>query len=86
VRNQRHAEVYVVADACGGLTADGHHLALRRMEAAGAHLTSWAPVLLELQRDWTRQATYAGASSVVKAYGGSYSMGLVYAKAMVHPS
>ena len=29
-------EVRVVADACGGITADSHALALRRMEAAGA--------------------------------------------------
>jgi hypothetical protein len=28
------------------------------MEAAGAKLTSWLQVLLELQRDWTRRETY----------------------------
>ena len=33
-------EVYVVGDACGGLTQAGHALALHRMEQAGAHLTS----------------------------------------------
>jgi nicotinamidase-related amidase len=32
-------EVFVVGDACGGLSATGHELALRRMEAAGAKLT-----------------------------------------------
>lgn len=79
-------DVYVVADACGGLSLEGHHLALRRMEAAGACMTSWIQVLLELQRDWTRQMTYAGASSVVKAHAGGYGMGLVYAKEMIHPS
>jgi nicotinamidase-related amidase len=79
-------EAFVVADACGGLTPTGHEMALRRMESAGAHLTTWAQVLLELQRDWTRQATYLGASTVVKTYGGGYGMGLVYAKEMVHPT
>ena len=43
-------EVFVVADACGGLTLPGHELALRRMESAGARLTSWIQVLLEFQR------------------------------------
>jgi nicotinamidase-related amidase len=38
-------EVYVVADACGGITADSHAMALRRMDAAGAKMTSWIQVL-----------------------------------------
>jgi nicotinamidase-related amidase len=33
-------EVFVVADACGGLTLEGHQHALERMKAAGAH--SWS--------------------------------------------
>src|SRR5580692_5182454 len=39
--------VYVVGDACGGLTAVSHELALRRMEASGARMTSWIQLLLE---------------------------------------
>jgi len=54
-------EGHVVGDACGGLTMVSHELALRRMEAAGEKMTSWIQVLLELQRDWTRHATYDGA-------------------------
>ena len=38
-------EIFVVADACGGLTREGHELALRRMEAAGAKLTFQHPFL-----------------------------------------
>lgn len=79
-------EVFVVADTCGGLTQEGHHLALRRMEAAGAKLTSWLQVLLEFQRDWTRHATYDGARSIVEDNGGGYGMGLVYAREMIHPA
>ncbi len=78
-------EVFVVADACGGLTPDGHQLALRRMESAGAKLTSWLQVLLEFQRDWTRHATYDAARSIVESNGGGYGMGLVYAREMIHP-
>ena len=78
-------EVFVVADACGGLTTEGHHFALRRMEAAGAHMTSWLQVLLEFQRDWTRHETYAGARSIVEFNGGGYGMGLTYASEMLQP-
>jgi nicotinamidase-related amidase len=78
-------EVYVVADACGGLTPASHELALRRMEAAGARMTSWIQVLLELQRDWTRHETYDGARAIVETYGGGYGIGLSYAHDMIKP-
>ncbi|HEV2729942.1 MAG TPA: isochorismatase family protein [Terriglobales bacterium] len=78
-------EVFVVADTCGGLTPAGHDLALRRLEQAGAHLTSWIQVLLEFQRDWTRHETYESARAVVVANGGGYGMGLAYVRDMIHP-
>ena len=76
-------DCYVVADACGGLTATGHDLALRRIEAHGARMTSWLQVVLELQRDWTRKETYAGARAVIEKNGGGYGIGLRYASAML---
>lgn len=79
-------EVYVVGDACGGLTKTGHDLALRRMEVAGAQPTSWIQVLLELQRDWTRRETYDRARAIVEAHGGGYGIGLSYAREMIHPT
>ena len=78
-------EVYVVGDACGGLTQAGHVLALHRMEQAGAQLTSWIQVLLEFQRDWTRQSTHAGAREIVEKNGGGYGIGLAYARTMILP-
>jgi nicotinamidase-related amidase len=78
-------EVFVVGDACGGLTQGGHELGLRRMEAAGATLTSWIQVLLEFQRDWTRHTTYEAARAIVVENGGGYGMGLAYAREMIHP-
>jgi nicotinamidase-related amidase len=78
-------EAFVVADACGGLTPQSHELALRRLEQAGARLTSWIQVLLEFQRDWTRHETYEAARAVVVANGGGYGMGLAYAREMIHP-
>jgi len=79
-------EVFVVGDTCGGLTQIGHELALRRMEAAGAQVTSWIQVLLEFQRDWTRHDTYDDARAIVESNGGGYGMGLTYARSMIHPA
>jgi nicotinamidase-related amidase len=83
---QEGYEVFVVADACGGLTANSHELALRRMQAAGARVTSWIQVLLELQRDWTRHETYEAARAIVVEHGGGYGIGLAYARDMIHPT
>lgn len=77
-------EVFVVGDACGGLTPQSHEFALRRLEQAGARLTSWIQILLEFQRDWTRHETYEAARSVVVTNGGGYGMGLAYAREMIH--
>jgi nicotinamidase-related amidase len=78
--------VHVVADACGGLTLASHDAALRRMEQAGAVMTSWLQVLLEMQRDWTRHDTYEAARSIVVDHGGGYGVGLDYARDMIKPA
>lgn len=78
-------DVFVVGDTCGGLTTVSHDLALRRMEQAGGHLTSWIQVLLEFQRDWTHHDTYEAARAIVVENGGGYGMGLAYAREMIHP-
>lgn len=78
--------VFVVADACGGLTAASHEMALRRMEAAGATMTSWIQLLLEFQRDWTRHDTYEAARAIVVEHGGGYGTGLAYARDMIKPA
>jgi nicotinamidase-related amidase len=79
-------EVYVVGDACGGLTPESHDFALRRMQSAGVRTTSWIQVLLELQRDWTRHETYDGARAIVEEFGGGYGIGLAYARDMIKPA
>jgi nicotinamidase-related amidase len=79
-------EVFVVADACGGLTLKSHDLALNRMAAAGAKMTSWVQVLLEIQRDWTRHETYEASRAIVESFGGGYGIGLAYSRSMVHPA
>ena len=78
--------VRVVADACGGLTPASNDAALRRMEQAGAVMTSWLQFLLEIQRDWTRHDTYEAARGIVADHGGGYGIGLDYARDMIHPA
>ncbi|RFA12240.1 hydrolase [Subtercola boreus] len=72
-------EVFVVADASGGVSPEAHNLAMDRMVAAGAVPVTWIQVLLELQRDWARGETYTAVSDIVKAHGGAYGLGMHYA-------
>jgi len=63
-------EVYPVVDAVGGTSLLAHKTALRRMEQAGAQLTSITQLVCELQRDWDRKET---APFLVKALQGNGS-------------
>ena len=75
-------EVYVIADACGDVSAEAHNRAMDRMVQAGAqHMTS-LQYLLELQRDWARGDTYELTTGIAKKFGGAYGLGIIYAKTM----
>jgi nicotinamidase-related amidase len=50
-------DVYPVVDAVDGTSVDAHLTGLRRVERAGAQLTSIPQLLCELQRDWARKGT-----------------------------
>lgn len=77
-------EIYMVADASGGTTADAHKYAMDRMVQVGVVPVTWQQVLLEWQRDWARRDTYDGVISIVKEHSGAYGMGVDYAYTMVH--
>ena len=62
--------VYVVTDASGGVSAEGHDMAVRRMVQAGAVPITWFAVGAELQRDWVREATVADYGAVGIQHGG----------------
>ena len=47
-------DVYVVTDASGGVSAEAHDMAIRRLVAAGAQPITWIGMAGELQRDWAR--------------------------------
>ena len=64
-------EVFVVTDASGGVSAEAHDMAVRRMAAAGAVPITWLAVVAEWQRDWAREATAAGLAGVRAEHGGA---------------
>src|SRR5437773_12290386 len=49
--------VYAVTDASGGVSAEAHEMAIRRMVMAGVVPITWLAVASELQRDWAREDT-----------------------------
>jgi nicotinamidase-related amidase len=63
-------EVYVVTDASGGVTAEAHDMAVRRMMQAGCVPITWMAVMGEWQRDWARQGSIPGVAEVLGAHGG----------------
>ncbi|MDR0433373.1 MAG: hydrolase [Bifidobacteriaceae bacterium] len=67
-------EVYPVTDAVGGTSRMAHHMALHRIEQAGAHLTSVPQILCELQRDWNRTETLEGFADEMFASGAFLKM------------
>ena len=76
-------EVYVIADACGDVSTEAHERAIQRMAQAGAQIVTSVQYLLELQRDWAREETYAPVTNLMKRVGGSYGIGIQYAQHMI---
>jgi nicotinamidase-related amidase len=77
-------EVYVIADACGDVSAEAHERAMERMVQAGARPMTSLQYLLELQRDWARTDTYELTTGIAKKFGGAYGLGIIYAQTMFH--
>jgi nicotinamidase-related amidase len=77
-------ESYVIADACGDVSAEAHNRAMERMMQAGVQPMTSLQYLLELQRDWARTETYDSTTGIAKTYGGAYGLGVIYAKTMFH--
>ena len=75
-------EVYVIADACGDVSAEAHERAMQRMVQAGVRPITALQYLLELQRDWARTGTYDMTTGIAKKWGGAYGIGIHYAKTM----
>jgi nicotinamidase-related amidase len=71
-------DVFIVTDASGGVTAEAHDMAVRRMVAAGAVPITWLAVLGEWQRDWAREKTAAGVAPIVLEHGGASAVALAW--------
>lgn len=71
-------EVFIVTDASGGVTAEAHDMAVRRMVQAGAVPINWMAVLAEWQRDWARTETAAGVSDITLEHGGAGAVALAW--------
>lgn len=77
-------EIYMVADASGGTTAQAHEYSMQRMVQAGVVPVTWQQVMLEWQRDWARRETYDAVMAIVREHSGAYGMGVDYAYTMLH--
>jgi nicotinamidase-related amidase len=64
-------DVFIVTDASGGVTAEAHDMAVRRMVAAGAVPITWMAAVGEWQRDWAREKSAVGLAAVLAEHGGA---------------
>ncbi len=76
--------VFVVVDACGGLSETIHETAVMRMVQAGAVPVSSLQMMFEFQRDWANKETYDECMKIVHEHGGAFGIGVEYAKTMVY--
>ena len=63
-------EVYAVTDASGGVSAEAHDMAVRRMVMAGVVPITWMAVAGELQRDWAREEQAKAVGAMFAEHGG----------------
>jgi nicotinamidase-related amidase len=63
-------EVYAVTDASGGVSAEAHEMAIRRMVMAGVVPITWMAVAGEWQRDWAREETAKALGGLLAEHGG----------------
>lgn len=71
-------DVFIVTDASGGVSAEAHDMAVRRMVQAGAVPITWMAVAAEWQRDWAREKTATELSNVVLEHGGGSAVALAW--------
>lgn len=71
-------EVYAVTDASGGVTAEAHEMAVRRMTQSGVLPITWMAVMSEWQRDWAREATVPAVGEILAQHGGGSGVALAW--------
>jgi len=71
-------DVFIVTDASGGVSAEAHDMAVRRMVAAGAVPVTWMVVVSEWQRDWAREETATALAPTLIDHGGATGTALAW--------
>ena len=71
-------DVFVVTDACGGVSVEAHDMAVRRMVQAGVVPINWLAVLGEWQRDWAREKSANALGPVILEHGGASAVALAW--------
>jgi len=64
-------DVYAVTDASGGVSAEAHDMAIRRLVAAGAQPITWLAMAGELQRDWARTERLGAVAQILFDHAGA---------------
>ena len=64
-------EVYAITDASGGVSAEAHDMAVRRLVAAGAQPITWIAMAGELQRDWARTERLGAVAQILFDHAGA---------------
>jgi nicotinamidase-related amidase len=77
-------EVYIVTDASGGVTAEAHDMAVRRMVQAGAVPMTWMAVMGEWQRDWAREETARGGAEMLLQHGGGTGIAFAWEQQLLN--
>jgi nicotinamidase-related amidase len=71
-------DVYVVTDASGGVSAEAHDMAIRRLVAAGAQPITWIGMAGELQRDWARTDNAGEVTQILLDHAGASAAAIAW--------
>lgn len=70
--------VYFVADASGGVNAEGHQIAIQQLVQAGARPRTWQQLLFSWQRDWACLDTTDAVQQIIRGHGSAFPPSAVY--------
>ncbi len=71
-------DIFVVTDASGGVSAEAHDMAVRRMVQAGIVPITWLAVVSEWQRDWARPAALPALTEMLLQHGGGTGVAIAW--------
>jgi nicotinamidase-related amidase len=72
--------VYFVADACGGVSAEAHQIAIQQLIQAGAKPRTWQQLLFAWQRDWACLDTAEAVRDIIRGHGSAFPPSAIYTR------